>query len=132
MADDKRFDLEIITPERVFYADKVDMVEISTLEGDLGIYAGHIPLTSVLTPGVAKIHVGADVKKAAIHSGFMEVLPDSVMIMAEIAEWPEEIDLNRAKEAMVRAERRLKESGADMSRAEYALRRSIARIETLK
>jgi len=132
MADNNTFKLEIITPERLFYEDTVDMLEISTSEGDIGVYAKHIPLTSILVPGVCKIHKGNEIKKAAIHSGFMEILEDRVVVLAEIAEWPEEIDLNRANEARIRAERKLRDGGADMNREELALRRSIARIQTLK
>ena len=64
----------------------------------------------------------------------MEILQDRVAIMAEIAEWPEEIDLNRAEEARVRAERRINTEGEgiDMDRAEASLRRALARIEALK
>lgn len=126
------FRLEIITPDRVFYEGEADMLEISTTEGETGIYANHMPLTTILVPGVAKIHNSGEVRKAAIHSGFMEILNDKVLVLAEIAEWPEEIDLNRANEAKIRAERRLKEASGDMARAEIALRKSLARIETLK
>lgn len=132
MADNNVFQLEIITPERTFFEGEATMLEISTNEGDIGIYAGHIPLTTVLVPGVAKIHNDTVERKAAIHSGFMEVLGDRVVVLAEIAEWPEEIDLNRANEAKLRAERRISEGNCDMNRAEIALRKSIARIETLK
>jgi F-type H+-transporting ATPase subunit epsilon len=77
-----------------------------------------------------KIHQNADVRKAAIHSGFAEILPESVTILAEIAEWPEEIDVNRANEARIRAERRLASNDANinMLRAELALKRSLARL----
>lgn len=132
MAERQVFRLEIITPDRIFYEGEASMLEITTSEGDVGILPGHIPLTSILVPGVAKIHTEAGERKAAIHSGFMEVLGDRVLVMAEIAEWPDEIDINRANEAMVRAERRIKESNGDLRRAEMALRRSIARIESLK
>lgn len=132
MMADNLFRLEIITPERIFYEGEADMLEISTLYGDIGIYAGHIPLTTILVPGVAKIHNQGVVKKAAIHSGFMEIVEGKVVVLAEIAEWPEEIDLDRANEAKLRAERRIKEHNGDMKRAEIALRKSIARIETLK
>jgi len=132
MADKNVFRLEIITPDRIFYEGEASMLEITTSEGDVGILPGHIPLTSILVPGVVKIHTEAGERKAAIHSGFMEVLGDRVLVMAEIAEWPEEIDINRANEAMIRAERRIKESNGDLRRAEMALRRSIARIESLK
>lgn len=127
---DKTFRLKIIAPDRVFYEEDATMVEMTTSEGEIGVYAGHIPLTSAITPCVVKIHQNADVRKAAIHSGFAEILPESVTILAEIAEWPEEIDVNRANEARIRAERRLASNDANinMLRAELALKRSLARL----
>jgi F-type H+-transporting ATPase subunit epsilon len=74
--------------------------------------------------------VDGDVKKAAVHGGIIEILKDKVTVLAEVAEWPEEIDVNRANEAKIRAERRLasKEAGVDILRAEAALQRSLARL----
>ena len=123
MADTMK--LLVNTPERVFYNDDVTFVELSTSEGEIGIYPNHVPLTAVL-----KIHQDGEVKKAAVHGGIVEILKDRVTVLAEIAEWPDEIDVNRANEAKVRAERRLaaKESNLDVHRAELALRRSLARL----
>ena len=128
------FTLEIISPERVFYKDDIDFVEMTTSEGEIGVYEKHIPMTNVLMPGVVKIHKAGEIKSAAVMSGFVVILQDSVKIMAEVAEWPEEIDINRANEAKIRAERRLKEGGEglDRDRAEAALKRSIVRINLLK
>ena len=133
MADEKYFDLEIISPERTFYKGQVQFLELTTSEGEVGIYKNHIPMTNVLVPGIVSIHEADGVKEAVIHSGFMVILQDSVKIMAEVAEWPDEIDENRANEAKIRAERRLKEtsSGIDYVRAEAALKRSIARLNLL-
>ena len=124
------FKLRIVTPEREFFAGEADMVELTTSEGDIGVYAKHIPMTAIVSPGVLKIHQGGEIRKAALHAGFVEIQPDAVTIMAEIAEWPEEIDVNRAKEAQDRAERRLRERTADIDimRAEYALKRALARL----
>lgn len=131
MAEDRLFDLSIVSPERIFYKGKVSMVELSTSEGDVGIYKNHIPMTFLLVPGIVTITEESGRKEAAIHSGFMEVLQDEVTIMAEIAEWPEEIDKNRAMEAKVRAERRLqtKDPMANLNRAEMALRKATVRLE---
>lgn len=133
MADDKYFDLEIISPERTFYKGQVHFLELTTSEGDVGIYKNHIPMTNVIVPGIVTIHEADGVKEAAVHSGFMVILQESVKIMAEVAEWPDEIDENRANEAKIRAERRLKEggSGVDMVRAEAALKRSLTRLNLL-
>ena len=106
------------------------MVEMNTTEGYIGVYPGHIPIATVLAPGILVIHNDGETKRAALHSGFARISPDNIMILAEVAEWPDEIDLNRAEEARVRAERRLSgtESGIDIKRAEAALKRSLTRI----
>ncbi len=132
MAELKKFQLEVISPERVFYAGDVEMVELTTTEGDIGIYAEHIPLTTIVAPGVLTItESGSQKKEAAVLEGFMEITQDKVTILAQSCEWPEEIDVNRAIEARERAERRLKSSDAtiNISRAELALRKSLIRIE---
>ena len=125
---DELFDLKIITPERIFYEGRVSYVSFTASEGQVGIYAGHQAMTMLLSPGVLHITEPEGEKKAALHAGFVEVTPTSVNVLAQIAEWPEEIDKNRAEEARIRAERRIREDGSN-SRAELALRRAIARIE---
>jgi len=124
------FTLEIISPERIFYKGEVKFLEMTTSEGEIGVYKNHIPMTNILTPGIVTIHEDGEIKEAAVHSGFVVILQDSVKIMAEVVEWPEEIDENRAREAKIRAERRLAEGGdgIDIDRAELALKRSIARL----
>ena len=125
---DKTLRLKIIAPERIFYEDDVTFVEFRTTEGDIGIYPGHIALTSIVAPGIVKIHTpSGEIKEAALLDGFAEILAGQVMILAEAVEWPEEIDVNRAKEAQIRAERRIKNEDGDMDRAELALKRAIIR-----
>ena len=128
------FKLHVITPERRFYDGEASMVELSTTEGDIGVYRNHIPLTAIVAPGVSKIHEEGGVKEAALMSGFIEILPERITIMAEVAEWPDEIDGNRAEEARIRAERRLKEESGeiDTMRAELALRRALVRLSLRK
>ena len=132
MADaNNLFKVEIITPERIFYTGEASMIEFTTTEGDIGVYKHHIPLTTVLAPGVVTITEAGGKKKAAVHSGFAEIVGDKVTLLAEIAEWPDEIDKNRAEEAKARAERRLKmkEAGLDVKRAEIALRKALVRLD---
>lgn len=128
------FKLHVITPERRFYDGEASMVELTTTEGDIGVYRNHIPLTAIVAPGVLKIHEEGQVKEAALMSGFIEILPERITIMAEVAEWPDEIDANRAEEARIRAERRLKEESGeiDTMRAELALRRALVRLSLRK
>ena len=130
---DKTFRLKIIAPERIFFEDDVAFVEFRTTEGDIGVYPGHIALTSIVAPGIIKIHtVSGEIREAALLDGFSEILPEGVTILAEIVEWPEEIDVNRAKEAQIRAERRIQSEDGDMDRAELALKRAIVRQRIAK
>lgn len=125
--------LRIITPDRLFYEGKASMVEFNTSEGEIGVLFGHIPLTVVVAPGILTITEESGTKIAALHSGFAEILQDSVTIMAEIIEWPDEIDKSRAEEAKERAEERLrsKTPETDIARAETALKRALARINVI-
>ena len=125
----EKFKLTIVTPDREFFNEDVDMVEFNTTEGEIGIYKGHIPLTVIVKPGILTITQGETVKNAALHAGFVQILPEEVTILAEIIEWPGEIDEERAKAARERAESRLNNGGdVDVVRAEAALMRAIARI----
>lgn len=132
MADTNTFKLQIISPDRIFFDGEVEMVELRTTEGDIGILKNHIPLTAVTVPGVLTIHQNGSTRQAAVHDGFLEILKDKVIILAEACEWPEEIDVNRAEEAKIRAERRLKgEDGKEINvqRAEAALRKALIRLQ---
>ena len=128
------YKLRIITPDRVFYEGTADMIEFNTTEGEIGVLPGHIPMTVIIKPGVLTITEKDEVKEAALHSGFVEILPDRMTILAEVVEWPGEIDLERAEAAKRRAEERIKSHTpeTDMARAVTALMRAIARIQVLK
>ena len=128
------YKLRIITPDRVFYEGTADMIEFNTTEGEIGVLPGHIPMTVIIKPGVLTITEKDEVKEAALHSGFVEILPDRMTILAEVVEWPGEIDLERAEAAKKRAEERIRSHTpeTDMARAETALMRAIARIQVLK
>ena len=134
MADDRNFLLKIITPDRVFFEEEASMVEFNTTEGEIGVYKNHVPMTVILKPGILTITQDGGVKEAALHAGFVEILQDTVTILAEIIEWPEEIDADRAQAAKARAEERLrsKTPETDIARAETALLRAMARIQVLK
>ncbi|MBQ4536655.1 MAG: ATP synthase F1 subunit epsilon [Lachnospiraceae bacterium] len=136
MADNNTFELHVITPDRMFYEGQAEMVEFNTTEGEIGVYPGHIPLTVIIKPGILKIYEpGTETEKeAALHAGFAEILPDKITILAEIVEWPNEIDEERAESALHRAEERLqhKTPDIDVVRAEAALLRAMTRIEVLK
>ena len=134
MADNNLFTLRIITPDRVFFEGQVSMVEFNTTEGEIGIYKKHVPTTVIISPGIPTITGEEGVKEAALHAGFVEILQDEVVILAEIIEWPDEIDKARAESAKARAEERLrsKTPETDILRAETALQRALARIHVIK
>ena len=126
----EKFKLTIVTPDREFFNEEADMVEFNTTEGEIGVYAGHAPLTVIVKPGVLAITQGDTVRNAALHAGFVQILPQEITILAEIIEWPQEIDAKRAEAAKQRAEGRIAERNAniDLDRAQAALMRAIARI----
>lgn len=134
MAEGNKFVLKIITPDRIFYEGEASMVEFNTTEGEIGIYKEHVPTTVIVAPGILTITEENGQKQAALHAGFAEILQEKVTIMAEVVEWPEEIDLERAQEALQRAQERLdsKTPETDIARAETALQRAVARINVLK
>jgi len=127
---DKTFNLQIISPTRIFFDGDVDMVEMKTTEGEIGVLAGHIPLTAILEPGVLRIRQQDGTKEAALHDGFVEIQKDKVTVLAESCEWPDEIDMERANEARERAENRIRSgrTDVDMVRAELALKKALTRI----
>ena len=125
--------LEIITVERKMFDDQVSMVLAPGTEGVLGILPRHTPLLTALTFGELQIKKeGEEDQFVAIGGGFMEVQPDHVVVLADAAEYAEEIDVARAEAARQRAEERLAQARAgelDFAQAEVALRRSALRLK---
>ncbi len=128
------FKLKVITPERIFFEGDAHMVEFNTTEGEIGVYANHIPLTCIIRPGILTIRMEDGEKEAALHSGFAEILPNQITILAEVIEWPEEIDRVRAEAAAARAKERIAHPTKDLDylRAQTALMRAMARITLVK
>lgn len=127
--------LEIITPERIFYQGDVSMVELTTTEGEVGIYPKHIPMTMIIAPGILTVTESDGTKKqAALMKGFLEITQDSMNILAEVIEWPEEIDADRVRQSKERAQKRLneKQEQVDLVRAEMAMRRALVREKLIE
>ena len=127
--------VEVVTPERVVYSGQAEMVIARGVQGDLGILPNHMPLVSPLKIAPVRIKTEGDKEVSmAVSGGFMEVRGDKVTILAETAELPGDIDVDRAKAAKARAEKRLAEKYAelDVLRAERALQRAMARIDVTK
>lgn len=125
------FLLEIVTPERIVYSEQVDMVVVRGVEGELGILANHIPLVTPLRIDAARIKKDGKEEVLAVNGGFIEVRKDKVVILAESAELPEDIDVERAQAAKARAEQRLqaaRQENIDFLRAKLSLQRAINRL----
>ena len=123
--------MSVVTPDGPVLEDRFEMVSCKAESGELGILPGHIPLVAPLTISAVRLKSGDHVEKLAVNGGFMEVRPDKVTILAQSAEKPTEINVQRAKEAKDRAERRLqtKQDNIDFHRAELALKRAMNRLD---
>src|SRR4029078_13295736 len=99
-----------VTPERLAYQDEVDSVVLPGSEGELGVLPHHAPLVSTLGAGELRLRKGGEEESFAIVGGFLQVLPDKVVVMAETADMASEIDLEKAQAARRQAEQAL-ESG---------------------
>ncbi|HEX5589255.1 MAG TPA: F0F1 ATP synthase subunit epsilon [Candidatus Limnocylindrales bacterium] len=122
--------LEIVTPERLAFSDTVDAVQLPGVEGELGVLPHHAPLVSMLGLGELRIRRGAETETFAIAGGFLQVRPDKVVVMAEMADIAAEIDLEKAAEARREAERALEggfHEGADLAQARAALQVALLR-----
>jgi len=122
--------LEIVTPERIVYSGDVNMVSIKTGGGELGILPKHAPLAATVKPCIVRVKVAGGEGYVHVSGGFLEVLPERVTVLADVAELPQDIDVARAEAAKQRAEQQLSQrDNIDVARAEAALRRALARLE---
>ncbi len=123
--------LEIVTAERLVYSDEVDMIIAPGIMGQLGILPHHAPLMTMLEPGELRLKKNGEETYMAISGGFLEVLHNKVIILADTAERAEEIDIAHTIEAKQRAQEQLqlRPPGADLIAAEAALRRSLAQLK---
>jgi len=126
-------ELVIVTPEKQLLRGKVADMQMPGEDGYLGILPGHAPLMTELGIGELSYHdvSGKESTHVAIVRGFAEVLPDRVTVLAETAERAEEIDVQRAKDALARAEKRLatNDPNIDWDRSNIALQRALIRIQ---
>ena len=126
--------LEIITAERQVYSDEVDMVIAPGFDGQLGILPMHAPLMTMLKPGELTVRKDGENMYVAVSGGFMEVLGNRVSVLADACERADEIDEQRAEQAVQRAQERLANRGSDMEleRAVSALRRAQVRVDLVR
>ena len=130
MAD--TLDLEVATPERALVREQVSEVEIPGKSGYLGVLPGHAPLLGLLGHGTLSYVVGGTKRYLAVHAGFLEILDDHVRVLANTAEPKEEIDIQRARVALQRAQSESMNPalGVDPAVALDAMMRAQARLET--
>ena len=123
--------LEIVTPDRSLVREDVDEVQVPGSEGYLGILPGHAPLLASLKVGEIWFRIGQEKHHLAIAGGFVEVLPDRVTVLAQIAERAQDIDVTRAEAARKRAEERLARPpvDVDIERARVAQLKSLVRVQ---
>lgn len=130
----KTFYLEVITSDKRFFTGDVESLNVRTPEGEIGIMGGHIPMVVAITPSPLKIKRDGDWLIAFISEGFMEVKQDKTIVIADFAEWPNEIDIERAEAAAERARLRLKGHLVPIERirTKKALHRALMRIKVAK
>lgn len=128
----EQLQLDVVTPDRRVLAERVDLVNIPGLGGELGILPGHTPLISQLQTGVLSYAKDGHTSQLLVSGGFVEVNEDRVSVLAEIAELPEEIDATRARLAREQVEKSLSNwtgTEEDFEQARVKLERSNVRLQ---
>ncbi len=126
----EKLTLDIVTPYGHVFTGEVDEIVASGSDGELGILPDHIPLITTLKIGMLTYRKGSERAHFFVNWGYAEIGPDNVTIIADSAEKSEDIDVERARKAMQRAEERLKQiEKFDEGRARAALERSMMRVQ---
>jgi F-type H+-transporting ATPase subunit epsilon len=128
------FKIEIATPDRRFFSGEVEMIILKTLDGEMGILKDHAPTVVAVDIGPIRILQDGQWLEAFLSEGFMEITKEKTVILCDTAEWPNEIDVNRAKAAKERAEERLQRqlSQLEYIRSRTALARAMGRLKVTK
>jgi F-type H+-transporting ATPase subunit epsilon len=129
---EKTLHVEIVTPYEMFYEGPVDMVIVTSKDGEIGILPGHIPLIAALTSGEVRVKTGEQTKVALTTSGYAEIGPELVIIIVNAAEWPDQIDVQRAQMALERASAKLADpslSALGKKHARHGAERAKARLK---
>ena len=127
--------LDVAVPERLMLSEEVDEVQVPGADGSLGILPDHAPLMTQLGSGVLCYKAAGQTRYMALTGGVMEVLPDHVRVLADTAEWADEVDIKRAEQSRRRANDMLQSHKIlkiDAERATRAIRRAEARLEATK
>ncbi len=123
-------ELEVVTPEKLAFSEQADSVVLPAVEGEIGILPGHAPLLAQLTVGELRVQRGGTSERFAVSGGFVEVLENKVKVFAETAEMEKEINAERARLALERAQKEIKAAASpvDLAVAQAALRRALLRL----
>ena len=126
-----RLTLEIVTPDRSLVRETVDEVQVPAAEGYMGILPGHTPYLATLQVGQLSYRIGQQTTNLHVAFGFVEVLPNRVTVLAQVAERAEDIDVERAEAARRRAEDRISKPVPEMDfeRARIAMMKSLIRLQ---
>lgn len=124
------FELSIMTPERQFFAGQVEALTVTGMDGQMTVLASHAPMVVSLDVGEIAIKQDGKWREAANTEGFMEVLPEGVVMFVQACEWPEDIDVRRAEEAKHRAEERIRQQQSifENKSSKIALARAMVRL----
>lgn len=125
------FYLEVITPVRKFFSGEAEGVFFRTIDGEMGVLARHAPTVVAVSVGPLRISMQGKCLEAVVTDGFARIMPDKVVILIDTAEYPDEIDVNRAKAAKERAYERLhtQQNQLEYTRSKAALSRAMARLK---
>lgn len=137
MSEQKIIKFEIVTPEGVVLKEEVTQVTVPTREGEITVLPNHIPLVAMLKPGVIEVKTkNGDLEVMSVAGGFLEVLKDKVVILADKAERAHEIDLARAEQARFRAEETMKQAvhkeDVDFTALSAQIEKELARARAVK
>jgi F-type H+-transporting ATPase subunit epsilon len=129
---EKALRVEIVTPYEMFFEGQVEMVVVTCKDGEIGVLKGHTPLIAALTPGEIRLLANGKWQVAVATNGYAEIGPELTIIVVNAAEWPDQIDVPRAKNALERAEARLKDpklSLLEKTHARHSVARANARLK---
>ena len=132
---DKKIHVEIVTPYELFYEGDADQLILPAVDGEIGIMPGHSPVIVALNPGEIRLTKEGRVLYIAASDGYAQIEIDNAIVVTGSAEWPEQIDLNRANLALQRAEEKINSPGTSLEkvlRGKRAIMRAKARVKVAK
>ena len=128
------FDLQIVASDKMFYHGNCEMLVFPAIDGSRGVLPQHESMITALISGELRFKVDGEWREAAVSEGFVDIMQDSVILLADTVELPEDIDIKRAQEAKDRAEERIRQKNSmkEYVRSKAALARAMARLKVTK